>query len=717
MTPLARVTVFLRGFGDDERVTRSVDALLTNTAPSVPIFAVEGGEHYDLRVAVGRRGVVAPSNGFLARAGDVDELFGVAWRRDLVILDSQVIVGPEWLDRLSSAAYSLPNAATASPLSNSGALAVGDGAARGTPDLGAAVGPAEAARRVARVSRKSYPILPRATGRCVYIRKSALDIVGSSDEALVSGAWSGNAFSQRASNVGLVHVCADDVFVYDQGIGGVTHPDEGARSSVTPQGWDDQGWLPLSLKDLEASRCPPLSAALRLGDAALHGIRLVIDGTRLASETMGTQTVVLESARALSRHSGVAEVTVIASEATPEPVLAALRECGAKLVFSKGAGYKWEGPRDADVIYRPCQVTRTAELEWLLAIARRVVVCQLDCISYNNPSYFSNWARWSIYRRANELTFRFADGITFLSQTSRSQALRCGLSPASAGAVVYPGTDAMPVAGPRIAPGGLQETAKDFFLCLGASYKHKNRVGALRIWAAARALGWRGALVLAGPAPPEGNSLDDETEFLHEHPELRSDVWRLGTMSDAEREWLYQRAALVLYPTLSEGFGLIPFEAARRGVPCLSTRAGALDEVLPVDIPTIDPGDVSAAAGTALRIVEDRSFGEAICESLNAKAAEFSWDRSAEKLVDFLWEVIGRPSGERERLAELAGLNTTRKPRAPGRGYLTVIHHWVASATREVVERPRLRRALVPAGSRRYRLGAAAVRFMEGRER
>ena len=149
MTPLARVTVFLRGFGDDERVTRSVDALLTNTAPSVPIFAVEGGEHYDLRVAVGRHGVVAPSNGFLARAGDVDELFGVAWRRDLVILDSQVIVGPEWLDRLSSAAYSLPNAATASPLSNSGALAVGDGATRGTPGLGAAVGAAEAARRVA----------------------------------------------------------------------------------------------------------------------------------------------------------------------------------------------------------------------------------------------------------------------------------------------------------------------------------------------------------------------------------------------------------------------------------------------------------------------------------------------------------------------------------------------------------------------------------------
>jgi glycosyltransferase involved in cell wall biosynthesis len=61
----------------------------------------------------------------------------------------------------------------------------------------------------------------------------------------------------------------------------------------------------------------------------------------------------------------------------------------------------------------------------------------------------------------------------------------------------------------------------------------------------------------------------------------------LGAVSEAEKLWLYSNAGLVLYPTLSEGFGLVPFEAAERGVPCLSTRQGSLDEVLPRDLLTL----------------------------------------------------------------------------------------------------------------------------------
>ena len=37
----------------------------------------------------------------------------------------------------------------------------------------------------------------------------------------------------------------------------------------------------------------------------------------------------------------------------------------------------------------------------------------------------------------------------------------------------------------------------------------------------------------------------------------------------------------MLYPTVQEGFGLVPFEAARAGVPCLFAAQTSLAEVLP----------------------------------------------------------------------------------------------------------------------------------------
>ena len=48
----------------------------------------------------------------------------------------------------------------------------------------------------------------------------------------------------------------------------------------------------------------------------------------------------------------------------------------------------------------------------------------------------------------------------------------------------------------------------------------------------------------------------------------------LSEVEPAERNWLLANAACVLYPTSAEGFGLLPFEAASFGTPCVHVAFG-----------------------------------------------------------------------------------------------------------------------------------------------
>ncbi len=70
-------------------------------------------------------------------------------------------------------------------------------------------------------------------------------------------------------------------------------------------------------------------------------------------------------------------------------------------------------------------------------------------------------------------------------------------------------------------------------------------------------------LVFAGPTIRQGSSRPREARLLDAHPGLAASVLDVGAVSEAEKAWLYRRSALVVYPSVVEGFGLVPFEAGR----------------------------------------------------------------------------------------------------------------------------------------------------------
>ena len=253
-----------------------------------------------------------------------NDAFAVASGRDVVLLNSDVVVGPEWLDRLTAAALSDDTIASASTLTNHGTILSVPHRNRPCPDLPAGLTPADAARRVAAGSGRLRPTIPTAVGHCVYVRRHALDLVGPFDETFNPGYGEEVDFSQRAVAHGFRHVCADDVFAYHRG--GTSFgrtPDARSRQArheaIVRQRYPWYGpWVEHAANDPSSGLADALAAARR----SLVGLTVGIDALCLGPTEMGTQRIVVESIRSLAggRRSRVcASSSRIVCLRTPRP--------------------------------------------------------------------------------------------------------------------------------------------------------------------------------------------------------------------------------------------------------------------------------------------------------------------------------------------------------------------------------------------------------------
>jgi glycosyltransferase involved in cell wall biosynthesis len=343
------------------------------------------------------------------------------------------------------------------------------------------------------------------------------------------------------------------------------------------------------------------------------------------------------------------------------------------------------------------------ELDWLRSIGHRVVVNQLDLIAYHNGSYFSSAQSWTDYRELARLTCESVDAVAFISEHAASEAAAEGLTvQAKATRVIYCGTEHVGTAmdpDPLVPPAAAQ-VKPGFVLFLGAAFEHKNRAFALNVYRRLVASGWSGSLVLAGPVPPSGSSLANEAEILLRFPEVADGVVHLGSVSEAEKVWLYRNAGLVLYPTVAEGFGLVPFEAAAHDVPCLSTRQGSLDEILPADIVTLVDWSPEHAAAQALALLNDAGAAAAVVKGLKRRAGDFSWALVAERLDELFLDVLSAPAVHQRTLGQLDDRRRTF-PRA---------NQLLVKVVTTVTARPELKDRLTPEGSRRQTYARALIR-------
>jgi hypothetical protein len=190
--------------------------------------------------------------------------------------------------------------------------------------------------------------------------------------------------------------------------------------------------------------------------------------------------------------------------------------------------------------------------------------------------------------------------------------------------------------------------------------------------------------VLAGPRATHGSSAAEERAWLVTHPDAAAGVVVLPAVSESEKVWLYGATALVLYPTVQEGFGLVPFEAARAGTPCLFAAQTSLAEVLPREAARIVQWNAALTAAEALRLIEDDAERRTHVETIVAAGERFTWTRTGELLMGVYQQALSAPM----RPARTLLLDDTARPveeQLPAE---------VQQALVALSERPRLRRPL-----------------------
>jgi glycosyltransferase involved in cell wall biosynthesis len=551
---------------------------------------------------------------------------------DIVVLDEPCLVSAGWIERLADAARADTNTASASALADAGTPLALQAPGRPHGDF------AQLAESLAERTLTLRPRLSRAVAPCVYIRRDALQLVGEFDEQLDLRAAVEIDFAQRCLLSGLTHVAADDVCVARLAPGGHA---EGAGSLQTLNArYPYLAESPLADSDV-------LEHALQSARPPAARLSVTLDARALDGAITGTHVHILELILALARTEALHLRVLVRMERIDRETRELLQSLPETELLAAERLDDTETARST-VLHRPQQTFSPSDVQLALGLGERFVISQLDLIAYRNPGYFSEAATWEDFRAASRHGLSAAERVVVFSEHTRDELLADALVDSSRIRVVAPGLDHR-TAGEALRPealgaDGAGAPEDGFLLCLGTDFRHKNRLFALRLLGALRELhGWRGSLVLAGAHIATGSSRELERAYLREHPELQDAVVSLGPVSEREKAWLIAHAGAIVYPSVYEGFGLVPFESALSGVPCLFAPQASLAEAAPAGTATIVPWDPAASAAAAYLLLSDADAREHHVSELAARARSLTWDTAAAAMVEIYREAALAP--------------------------------------------------------------------------
>jgi len=639
---------------------------------------------------------------------------------DMVLLNSDCVVTDGWFELLREAALSESRIATATALTNAGTIVSVPHRNRPMPRLPNGMTPSRMAEVIRKGSLRLRPDIPTCVGHCVYIRRSAIDLVGAFDTTFSPGYEEEVDFSQRCLLRGLRHVVADDVFVFHHHMGTFGAGEDMAETRRAHHAIIQQRypyfdeWSAAVASDQDG----PLARALAAASRAVRGTTVSIDGRCLTHTWTGTQLVTLGVILGLDIYTDL-RVRVLVPHDVGDVASACLAARERVEVMCPDDLH--DGVEPSDVVHRPYQVTSLEDFDYLRRLGRRLVLTQLDNIALRNPGYFESFNQWQDYQRLHRAALFAADQVVFISRHAAEDALALDLIDEGRVNVVSPDTEEriLPTDGEPRPPAELAQSRDDpFLLCLGTDFRHKNRLFAMRL---VKALidhhGFDGRLVLAGPTVACGSSAGEEAEYVLAHPDLSGRILDVGAVDEAEKLWLLDNALALVYPTTYEGFGLTPFEAADVGTPSLFASHTSLAEILPESAALLVPWDPVGSAKRVAPVLKAGTERDELLRAVRLAGARFTVRRSALGLAEVYEKALRTPA--REKL--LADAPRVREELLHARAELTELRTVVEDPLNRglvgphAILPPELRRAVLAIAARPGLLKTAHTAYRMGR--
>ena len=372
-------------------------------------------------------------------------------------------------------------------------------------------------------------------------------------------------------------------------------------------------------------------------------LTLTVDVSWLGPHETGAQVLTTSALSALVHQDAIAAIRLVGVSELPEYAHHLVDEPKVEVLSSMD-----ETPV-SDLIWYPNQVDGRGSMASARRLGRRVVVTYLDLIAYDIRRYHATTQAWQVYRALQRRIALSVDGVATIStdvatrmmeevprlDPARVQPILLGLDHVTAQQV--------PVSPPEhVLELAATLGSKRFLLVMGNDFGHKNRDFAIRVWQQVLQAGQQCDLVLAGLHVRGSSSKDAEDALTALHVDLRGRVHTVGHVDSASRAWLLSHAAVVLYPTSAEGFGLVPYEAAALGTPSTFTDFGPLREVSGAK--GLPKGwSLDAYAADVVSMLTDPNAAEARIGTLMQAISRHSWDTFATELVDFFKRIAAMP--------------------------------------------------------------------------
>jgi glycosyltransferase involved in cell wall biosynthesis len=120
----------------------------------------------------------------------------------------------------------------------------------------------------------------------------------------------------------------------------------------------------------------------------------------------------------------------------------------------------------------------------------------------------------------------------------------------------------------------------------------------------------------------------------------KNEIIFTGYLPEEELPVFYNYADVFVYPSLYEGFGLPVLEAMACGCPVVASNVASIPEVLGEAGILVTPTDIDELATAIYRVISDNNLRRQLSQAGLARAALFSWEKTATETLKIYREVV-----------------------------------------------------------------------------
>ncbi|MDP9315992.1 MAG: glycosyltransferase family 4 protein [Chloroflexota bacterium] len=169
---------------------------------------------------------------------------------------------------------------------------------------------------------------------------------------------------------------------------------------------------------------------------------------------------------------------------------------------------------------------------------------------------------------------------------------------------------------------------KQYILGLGGSEYRKNNLRLAEAFLQIRdQLSMPYQLAIVGGRWRNTTDLDEYIRQYH----AQADILLLDQVTTAELQHLYEQAAVFVFPSLYEGFGIPALEAMAHSTPTIVSNRGALPEVVDQAALLVDPSNTAELASAIMEVLQNRDLQATLATRGLENVKRFSYARTAEQ--------------------------------------------------------------------------------------